>query len=615
MSNLLLQIDQKKCTAKLLRITNVGEKVIIPRFINYKSKDYMISSLSQSLFENNENIEVISFDENSCLEKINKKAFSCTSISKIKIPSSVKKISKAAFYFCSNLAAIEFAQNSQLESIGYEAFSGTSIFHITFPSSLKNIGERSFFYCQNIQSVEFPSNSQLITIASEAFSGTSISYIKIPSSCQKICEGAFSSCEKLNTIEIPIDSDLRIIENEAFAATLIDKIFIPSKCNDLQKGCFTCMLFLNEIQVSPQNKSFIFVDNTFLLGKTNEDFDVLLFVRHEIEKVIFPSFIKKIGYYAFERCKLKAIQFNNDCKLETIDEFSFYNSSIESIIIPPSVTSIKKSSFAYCKQLKTFEFSQNSNIISLKRFIFDFSGIEILTLPPKIEYIENGLFNTMKYLKEINLSSSNKKFLYLNNSLFLEKTNDSDSFDQLIFARRNIEYIIVPSCVKRICEYAFAHSTKLKTIEFLEDSKLQIIEKDAFNESSITNISIPSSVTTICDSCFSICSKLKTLKFNDNSKISTISSQMFAVSSINHIIIPSSVNRIESMAFNYCNFLQTLECLGDSLVFGSECFNDCGQLFLISFPNSFDVTFKAKALNGIFKDCIIFVPSFSNIKM
>ena len=86
----------------------------------------------------------------------------------------------------------------------------------------------------------------------------------------------------------------------------------------------------------------------------------------------------------------------------------------------------------------------------------------------------------MKHLKEINLDSSNNNFLYLNNALLLGKTKGSNAFDKLIFSRRDIESVIIPSHVKYICEYAFAHSMHLKTIEFSEDSSLQIIDKDVF---------------------------------------------------------------------------------------------------------------------------------------
>lgn len=255
---------------------------------------------------------------------------------------------------------------------------------------------------------------------------------------------------------------------------------------------------------------------------------------------------------------------------------------------------------------------KNSSILlNLIKFnntvIFTFTEVEKICLPPKIKYLKTGFFNTLKNLKEISISSQNSNFLYLDNNFLLEKSINSKTFDKLLFVRRDIEYAIVPSSVKQICEYSFAYTTKLKTIEFFENSKLQIIEKEAFHESLLTNISIPSNVEDIASKCFSICPILKTIEFNDNPNLTVINSQMFACSAIERITVPYKVNQIDKMAFNYCWFLKTCECIGDSLLLEEECFNDCKQLFIISFPNASYVKFEKNSLGGVFHGISIFV--------
>lgn len=87
----------------------------------------------------------------------------------------------------------------------------------------------------------------------------------------------------------------------------------------------------------------------FILKKSktkNDIFDVIIFARINIEKVIIPSFIKKIAPYAFYNCKkIKQLIFQDDMKLETIEKYAFSNSSIDQIIISSPLQDIKNVNF------------------------------------------------------------------------------------------------------------------------------------------------------------------------------------------------------------------------------------------------------------------------------
>lgn len=68
----------------------------------------------------------------------------------------------------------------------------------------------------------------------------------------------------------------------------------------------------------------------------------------DVEEVIIPETVTRIGSYAFEGCKyLKQIKLPN--QLVTIEEGCFYESGIESIVIPESVRTIGTSAFSYSK--------------------------------------------------------------------------------------------------------------------------------------------------------------------------------------------------------------------------------------------------------------------------
>ena len=89
-------------------------------------------------------------------------------------------------------------------------------------------------------------------------------------------------------------------------------------------------------------KNIMNYEDTFIIGKsdlTKENFDVLLFVRRDVEKVTIPSFIKRIAPYAFQHCyDLKTVDFEHDSQLEVIDEFAFHDTYIVKMTIPSNVT-------------------------------------------------------------------------------------------------------------------------------------------------------------------------------------------------------------------------------------------------------------------------------------
>ena len=60
-----------------------------------------------------------------------------------------------------------------------------------------------------------------------------------------------------------------------------------------------------------------------------------------------------------------------------------------------------------------------------------------------------------------------------------------------IFARRDIEEVIIPTNIKIISSYSFEKCTNLHKIEISPESQLRIIERNAFSETNIETIFIP----------------------------------------------------------------------------------------------------------------------------
>ncbi len=89
------------------------------------------------------------------LKRIDERAFQgCSSLERIRIPSTVKKISKYAFDGCNQLINVELLEG--LERIEYKAFHEcTSLTSIRIPSTVKEISGRAFEKCNNLEAIEF----------------------------------------------------------------------------------------------------------------------------------------------------------------------------------------------------------------------------------------------------------------------------------------------------------------------------------------------------------------------------------------------------------------------------------------------------------------------------
>lgn len=125
----------------------------------------------------NENVKVnLDLSKTTGLKSIPSSVFDrCTSLTSIKIPENVTRISIGMFYGCTNLANIEI------------------------PASVTHIGYYAFGYCTSLTNIEIPKN--VTSIGGVAFRGcTSLTDIRIPASVTNIGHSVFEECSSLTTV-------------------------------------------------------------------------------------------------------------------------------------------------------------------------------------------------------------------------------------------------------------------------------------------------------------------------------------------------------------------------------------------------------------------------------
>lgn len=103
-------------------------------------------------------------------------------------------------------------------SIGESTFSSCSgLTNVTIPNSVKSIGNHAFYNCTGLTSITIPNS--VTSIGDYTFWGcTGLTGITIPNSVTSIGNGAFSGCSGLTSVTIP--NSVTSIEDRAFSVCI-----------------------------------------------------------------------------------------------------------------------------------------------------------------------------------------------------------------------------------------------------------------------------------------------------------------------------------------------------------------------------------------------------------
>lgn len=149
---------------------------------------------------------------------------------------------------------------------------------------------------------------------------------------------------------------------------------------------------------------------------------------------------------------------------------------------------------------------------------------------------------------------------------------------------QNIQKVIIPSTVNKICKGAFAECKNLIEIDLPEG--LEKIESETFNECiSLTKIIIPSTVKEIGSKAFRLCISLKEIVLPEG--IQVIHELLFSgCQRLEKIMVPSSVKIIEYCAFSCCKALKEIQLPKGVILIGDSAFASCSNLPKIVMPTN-----------------------------
>jgi hypothetical protein len=297
--------------------------------------------LGPRCFSECKSLESVCFEDGSEVNAICESAFSWSGLKTIQaIPSSVSILSKAVLMH-TFLRSVDFSAEENIHEIQECAFSESELISISIPSSVTVVGKASFSLCKPLERVEFAYGSTLKCIEECAFFGSGLKSIEIPSSVVDLGKSAFSSCRRLETVAFKSDSPLKTIEQSAFSWSGLKVFEIPSLVTSNDGSAFVGVS-LKSVSVSAGNPAFR-VYGSFL----EDSFGSAIYRYFGAERsVVVPFSVRILGKSSFSACKsVRSIRSESGSQLERVEESTFSESGLKSIIIPPTVAFIDISAF------------------------------------------------------------------------------------------------------------------------------------------------------------------------------------------------------------------------------------------------------------------------------
>ncbi len=335
---------------------------------------------------------------------------------------------------------------SSVKAIGHQAFEGSGFQKIVIPDSVTFIEEAAFICCYDLENVQLPSNMKAIP---DAMFGTcrSLKEIRIPQTVKSIGECAFTYCKNLEKVNWEGKSKLQKIGREAFAVCNIKKLTIPASVKKIGIAGVSGTHFIQAEKKNKQYKS----KNGVLFSKNGKTL-VCYPYKKKGSTYKIPKGVKTIGTYAFS----------------SNGGFSENNQYLKKVIMPNSVTIVKKGAFDGAEKLKKVRFSKNLKRIEEHGF---FCYLTSIKLPNSVEYIGEHAFtcDEMKGTIVIPKNVKNLGYCAFTNAHHVKKivvkSKKLKKIDREITFSRNKITIILPKAMKE--KYKKLFTKKKKNVKVL----------------------------------------------------------------------------------------------------------------------------------------------------
>lgn len=500
----------------------------------------------------------------------------CSSLTKVKIPSTVTRIGDWVFWGSSKLKTIVVDENNpRFCSIDGALYSKdkTTLLNCpcaakTFdiPTTVTTVGVGAFGSCYELTSVTL--HEGITTIESWAFQACQkLTEISLPEGLEEITWGTFYQCAKLSTVNLP--ESINKIENNAFrdcpALPVIDGITYAGNAAVAAKEGIASVAIKEGTRILAEG---LFFDN------------------QNLTSITLPSSLEIIGFDAFNGCESLPVVDNvryADCvAVEAIDK------TMSTYVLREGTRFIADWAFGGCSDMQSINLPKGLVFIGSGAFR-SCSQLETITLPESTKHISWW----SPFSCQTKVKSDSPRFVVENDMLCDMQTGT-------LISSFATGAAVVPAYVKRIGRGAFSFSgitsitlpEGLKTIDsyafdFAHLSAIQIPESvtsiggGAFFENRLTSVTIPRNVNKINYNPFQGCDQLESIYVAaDNPYYTSIDGLLYTMDKSSLIACPgaksgdltlhSSLSRLEDVAFDGCYQITSLTLPSSTRYIGED---------------------------------------------
>ena len=573
--------------ASLTSVENYGDDITVPSSVTYNEVEYPVERIGSSVFKDNKSVTRIILPssikrvENSAFsgcsslketgglshcEYINSSAFNgCISLEKVDLSSCIT-IQSNAFYSCQSLQDI--GSISKVKSLGGYAFYGCkSLKQVDFSASVL-IGYDAFQNCSSLQSVGNLANA---TIESLAFSHcTSLKTVDL-SSAKKIGEYAFEGCSALE--DVGDLSSITGIDNSSFYNCSKLKAVDLSACKTIGAKAFYGCKGLTEVNLAACQTL-----GTEAFRDCNNLKEVKNFTQTNIPEG------------AFSGCQsLETIDLSN-CTTIGNSSFNGCTKLGDVVLASTSLSSIGDNAFTHTGTL-TLMATTPPSLGSLGDYIMVKVPAEALAtyqtadgwkdIASRIFAIGDTFSFTVEAVAQ-DASSSIHEFIGEDN---LSKVEDLtvcgtiNSYDIMIIRNKmpNLHYLDLTDA--RIVENNYEYYTGYH-------SENDVLGGCCFRDlTKLLTVKLPNTIKSIGYSAFRGCSNLQSVTMYEG--IETIGSYAFYdCTQLKSITLPSGLVSIDYYAFQNCYALENVDFPSTLESICPYVFYSCSMLKAISLPTS-----------------------------
>jgi hypothetical protein len=174
------------------------------------------------------------------------------------------------------------------------------------------------------------------------------STIEIGRNIEILESNSFSQCKLLSSITFESNSRLTRIESEAFSFSSLQSIVIPRNVEFIDGSAFFGVT-LSSISIESGNENLV-IENGLLIDVVHQK---LIQNFSNSSTIEIGRNVEILESKSFSYCKsISSITCESNSRLARIESYTFYGSSLESILIPPTILFIASDAVDLASQIK-----------------------------------------------------------------------------------------------------------------------------------------------------------------------------------------------------------------------------------------------------------------------